>query len=539
MVKSGEVAWVQPKDKGTRPGPRSGHTTTCTREKAIIFGGCGVQEGRSAIFNETYILHISDGFRWELADVTGDVPSPRWRHTATLLPDNNSILVFGGLCKGKRFNDTHVFDVDAKEWKAMEIAGYPPHPRSHHTATLVEFDEEEDGEAEKKIFIIGGYGGVGSCRDFSMDVVALDLDTWTWSKLERLKGPAPKPRADHAVSVAGNQLILSGGRGASAKGFSGYFDDVHVLDLAEQEWKRPPGYQPGAADAAGGGWPALPSPLWNHTAQAIESVPSYKMFVFGGQKKEFDYSGTVSVLDTGRMVWTAPVIAGTPPDAREDCSVSYDAKTCNLVYFGGWRQGWLDDLWCLNVAGIVGPPYAVQSVEPATGPVTGNTPVIVKGLGFVESTMVQVKFSDGKREATVAGKYVSPEQARAPPAPPPPRSPLLRTSPLPFPHPSLPPHVAERIHLAQRLAVGGAGAARPAAHEAGGRRRQRLALPKMEHDELVQRLLRGPLLVGHDLDRVEPFQGARLFARGAQVQRPPALLRAVGARAHQPRKDEF
>ena len=55
MVKSGEVAWVQPKDKGTRPGPRSGHTTTCTREKAIIFGGCGVQEGRSAIFNETYI----------------------------------------------------------------------------------------------------------------------------------------------------------------------------------------------------------------------------------------------------------------------------------------------------------------------------------------------------------------------------------------------------------------------------------------------------------------------------------------------------
>ena len=37
-----------------------------------------------------------------------------------------------------------------------EIAGTPPHPRSHHTATLVEFDEEEDGDAEKKIFIIGG-----------------------------------------------------------------------------------------------------------------------------------------------------------------------------------------------------------------------------------------------------------------------------------------------------------------------------------------------------------------------------------------------
>ena len=89
---------------------------------------------------------------------------------ATLLPDSRSILVFGGLCKGRRFNSTHVFDVDTRAWRDAEVAGTPPHPRSHHTATLVEFDEEEDGEAEKKIFIIGGYGGAGSTRDFSMDV---------------------------------------------------------------------------------------------------------------------------------------------------------------------------------------------------------------------------------------------------------------------------------------------------------------------------------------------------------------------------------
>ena len=74
--------------------------------------------------------------------------------------------------------------------------------------------------------------------------------------------------------------------------------------------------------------------------------------------------------------------AGPPPGAREDCSVSYDTKTCNLVFFGGWRQGWLEDLWCLNVAGVVGPPYAVQSVEPNTGPVTGNTPVVLHGIGL-------------------------------------------------------------------------------------------------------------------------------------------------------------
>ena len=85
------------------------------------------------------------------------------------------MLVFGGLCKGKRYNDTHIFCMSTCEWSVPQIAGQPPHPRSHHTASLVEFDEEEDGEAEKKVFIIGGYGGPGSCRDFSMDVWALDL----------------------------------------------------------------------------------------------------------------------------------------------------------------------------------------------------------------------------------------------------------------------------------------------------------------------------------------------------------------------------
>ena len=89
---------------------------------------------------------------------------------ATLLPDSRSILVFGGLCKGRRFNSTHVFDVDTRAWRDAEVAGTPPHPRSHHTSNLVEFDEEEDGEAEKKIFVIGGYGGAGLTRDFSMDV---------------------------------------------------------------------------------------------------------------------------------------------------------------------------------------------------------------------------------------------------------------------------------------------------------------------------------------------------------------------------------
>lgn len=416
MVKSGEVIWEQPKEnpKSTgRPSPRSGHTITCLNEKAYFFGGCGVENGAPSVFNDMYLLHISEQFRFQKIDALGDVPSPRWRHTATLLPDNNSIFVFGGLCKGKRYNDSHIFDVARQEWRPAEVAGTPPHPRSHHTATLVEFDEEEDGDAEKKVFIIGGYGGHGSSRDFSMDVHAFDLDHWTWSAITRIKGPAPKPRGDHTVSVAGNLLILSGGRGSSTSkpAFSGYFDDVHVLDLGKQEWIRPPGLGEGDSLPM---WPGLPSgTLWNHAALCVESVPSFRMFVFGGQKAEFSYSDELHILDTGRMQFTQVNFAPEGkerPSAREDCGIAYDTKSCRLVFFGGWKQGWMDDLWCLNVAGVVGPPYAVQSIGPTTGPITGNTPISIHGIGFIDGKQWDVRFTDGRREATVPGKFISPTE---------------------------------------------------------------------------------------------------------------------------------
>ena len=158
-AKSGEMTWVAPKEhpKSTgSPSARSGHSITCSNEKAFLFGGCGVEDSGVAVHNDMWMLHISDGFRWEKVSAFGDVPSPRWRHTATMLPDSTRIFVFGGLCKGKRFNDSYCYDVNMREWKMAEVAGTPPHPRSHHTASLVEFDEEEDGEAEKKLFIIGG-----------------------------------------------------------------------------------------------------------------------------------------------------------------------------------------------------------------------------------------------------------------------------------------------------------------------------------------------------------------------------------------------
>jgi dynein heavy chain len=385
--KLGEISWQNVSVKGDGPTARSGHSITVAGNKAIVFGGTGVSDdGKTmSVFNETWVLGLGgDVYSWQLADTMGDVPVARWRHTATLLPEGDAVLVFGGHNQGQRFNDTYVLSVDKMEWNIKECAGTPPHPRSHHTSNLINFEpNDETGEPEKwKICVIGGYGGPGTTRDFFMDVHMLELDTWTWVKIANTRGPQPKPRSDHCTCLSRGLLIVSGGRGWSqGKTDPGFYDAIPVVAYNKNEWVLPDAYNP--EDENPVVWPKLPTPLWNHMAMNIESVPADRLFVFGGQTSPREFSNTISCMDATAMEWdTKFTLAGTPPTAREDAGCAYDFGSSSLIFFGGWRQRWWKDLQVLNVAGVVGPPYAVQAAEPATGPFTGGTPITLKGLRF-------------------------------------------------------------------------------------------------------------------------------------------------------------
>ena len=136
-TKSGEVIWIQPKDnpKSTpKPAPRSGHTITCLNEKAYLFGGCGIENGAPVVFNDMHILHISESFRWEKVDAMGDVPSPRWRHTATFLPDNTTMFVFGGLCRVR--SPPPLFYSPASRRFSIFFRVSPQHSEPSHSLTL-------------------------------------------------------------------------------------------------------------------------------------------------------------------------------------------------------------------------------------------------------------------------------------------------------------------------------------------------------------------------------------------------------------------
>jgi hypothetical protein len=63
--------------------------------------------------------------------------------------------------------------------------------------------------------------------------------------------------------------------------------------------------------------------------------------------------------------------------------------------FGGWNNGWFNDIHALNVGKIVGPSYAITEIIPSLGQLSGGVEVLVKGVGFTDAS-INVIFTCGK-----------------------------------------------------------------------------------------------------------------------------------------------
>jgi len=106
----------------------------------------------------------------------------------------------------------------------------------------------------------------------------------------------------------------------------------------------------------------------------VEAIPSWKYFIFGGESEYFSEGAarsfgacqdTACYLDLESMKWqTIAPESKEKPQVREYSSMVYDADESRLIIFGGWNTGWLNDLYLLNVSKVVGPPYAISSIEP-------------------------------------------------------------------------------------------------------------------------------------------------------------------------------
>lgn len=151
------------------------------------------------------------------------------------------------------------------------------------------------------------------------------------------------------------------------------------------------------------------------------SIPSWKYFIFGGSVGSFEEGGNrttsryvedIYYLDVDYMDWKTVNLETesdnktvVKPKPRESPGIFYDSQDQRIIIYGGWSNNWLGDMWSLNVSTITGPPYAIFSIKPFLGPLTGKTKAVVKGEGFKNSQNIAVKFYMGKQAQEVQARF--------------------------------------------------------------------------------------------------------------------------------------
>lgn len=250
------------------------------------------------------------------------------------------------------------------------------------------------------MYLFGGHGGVNYARVAFNDLYSFDLDTHQWEKIESAGGSVPEPRGGHTMFAIDRTLYIYGGWNSDTQ-----YNNIRTFNLDTKEWLDPDIYND--------------VPRWNHSAIMVEAIPSWKYFIFGGETGDFPEGGprnfgnctnTSCFLDISTMHWSTiqpedgdshnkPLL----PPAREYSAMAYDHKDSRLLIFGGWNNGWFNDLYALNVSKIVGPSYAITDVIPALGQLSGNVPVIIKGVGFKDAN-IKVYFTCGKNPVDVPSK---------------------------------------------------------------------------------------------------------------------------------------
>jgi dynein heavy chain len=404
MQKPVELTWNNPKCLGDVPSKRSGHSFTIIGDYGYLFGGSDFRKP-SGPNNELYKVDMLSGdFYWIKKENNQKCPPPRSHHTA--IEYGSKIVIFGGFKNSHiRYNDVWIYDTITEEWNQPPLGitttkengetsfekEWPgiPLPRGSHTATLIQ---------EKYMLIFGGYGGSGYARRDFNDVNILDLESWEWRTIE-CSGDIPEARSGHQAAAVQNNLYIIGGWNSMAQ-----FNSIHILDLKTNVWKL--------ASVTGDIGP----PRWNMSAVSVCAVPHWKIFIFGGNSGDLndistnpqgDYRNDLVVLDTGSLHCTKPDVVGPLPAPRGETEMVYDPKFNRLLLYGGWANRWYGDTFTCKISDIVGPPYAISSISPKIGPLTGGTCVEISGIGFKSGgSQVIVRLACSKGFIETSGEIV-------------------------------------------------------------------------------------------------------------------------------------
>ena len=116
-----------------------------------IFGGQGGVGYSRKSFNDIYSYDCTTQWWSKITPKSGTAPKERGGHTACLLPDDKSILVYGGWSGTTQHHSCFIFDTDKEDWIDLEFQ--KEEPRWNHSSVVVPC------LPKSKLFTFGGERG--------------------------------------------------------------------------------------------------------------------------------------------------------------------------------------------------------------------------------------------------------------------------------------------------------------------------------------------------------------------------------------------
>eukprot|EP01132_Coremiostelium_polycephalum_P006162 gene6162-7675_t len=309
--------WTRPSVLGRAAPLRSSHSSALLSNSHIaLFGGW---DGNN-VLNDLVLFKLDNPLTWVFPEVYGSKPSKRAGHSATVLPDGMSFLIFGGSDGERYLSDVHLFNAVTMEWKEIHTTGIKPQPRSRHSATLINkhiyiyggndnhttfnslyiLDIETmkwsipncSGDTpppplwghsstlfQDKIYFYGGCNGQDPLNTFS--IFDISNQSWNLNITVTSIGPAPLPRVTHSLSLYnGNFILLGGGCGTNEK----ILNDCFIFNPETMVWKHFSGDNP-------------PPQRCSHTCEVFNG----KIYMFGGSDGQ-RYFKDIYILDTEKVL---------------------------------------------------------------------------------------------------------------------------------------------------------------------------------------------------------------------------------------------
>lgn len=324
---------------GRPPCQRSLHAAAVLRDSLYVFGGydglhrvndlhefhfpsrCWRQIittiGTLSVEEHTRVGQVGVG----VVTATGQVPSPRDRHTA--VAHGSTFYVFGGFDGTSRVSDLYGFDVDLMAWREVR-------PRMTTTANAAL--------------------NYVAAENLLQPHPVLGIENERGAILHPQFHPPPSPRHSHAAVVYKHCMYVFGGYDGS------YRSDFHKFDFDQLAWKPVP--------ASG----RSPRARYRSTACVLRET----MILFGGHDGT-RHLADVHLFDFQSQAWSCLVAQGVPPLPRDShVSVSYKDS---MYVFGGSTGSAMNDLFELNFHPSQQESTQVDApVEDGQGPEEGERP---------------------------------------------------------------------------------------------------------------------------------------------------------------------